>query len=30
MKIDTNIPLGALNVIFEASAAGSIIATEGY
>jgi len=30
MQIDTNIPLGALNVIFEASAAGSIIATEGY
>jgi hypothetical protein len=30
MQIDVNIPTGALNVIFEASATGSIIATEGF
>lgn len=30
MQIDTNIPVTSLNVIFEASATGSIIATEGF
>ena len=30
MQIDTNIPITALQVIFEASATGAIIATEGF
>lgn len=30
MQVDSNVPITALSVVFEADATGSIIATEGY